>query len=504
MKFAPETFAAFEGMLQSFKESGYLWGLPGRAEGSGRFTLQATEPGKVYVRILNEANQIVSLTTAVNLGANLDPSIKVRMEYIKGQLTIINPDPRDAANAYGNRASQAAVPPHSGALGGGNDDYIDSQRFTPGLVTASPVGGMFVRIYAFRYQGVYVATQDWEIPSGSIPTNPAETRLTLISYNPTLNDFEVDDGSLSFSATTAYGQSDVDAISIAAGNVPLAAVTLYEGMTTLLAALVRILDARQFLDPNSDGLSGYPDFGIQDTVSVVAGVLDISAATSRNIVVAGESGASDSVTQVVGLGDGQSAIFVADAGDTITFISSSDINLYNGVNLPINGTELLWLIGRGSDVVTQPLDEVGAGGGGFPRRATMWHDESISTAGASLTRNSVDTNASYNTRTFRSTAALNDEFTNGFFIADDSYTFALLAGRTGNDSGILTIEIDGVSQGTIDLYTVSFTYNVIFTLTATVLTDGWHTLTVRTTSKNGASSGYQAVLTKFWLYPSAD
>lgn len=257
MKFQPETFAAFEGMLQNFKDSGYLWGLPGKALGAGRFQLAATEPGKVYVRILNEADQVVSLTTAVNLGANLDPKIKVRMEYIAGQLTIINPHPRDAAIAYGDKVSQAAVPPHSGAIGAGNDDYIDVQRFTPGLVTASPDGGMFVRIYAFRYEGVYVPTQDWEIPSGSIPSVSGETRLTLISYNPTLDDFEVDDGTTSLILTTFYTQSDIDAITVATGSVPLAAVTLYEGMTTLLVASVRILDAREFLDAIGDaGSSG--------------------------------------------------------------------------------------------------------------------------------------------------------------------------------------------------------------------------------------------------------
>lgn len=358
-KFKPETFKAFESMLQSFKRSGYLWGLPGKALGSNRFTFQAPEDGKVYVRILNEADQIVTLTTAVNLGANLDPAIKVRMEYIEGQLTIINPHPADAARAYGNKVSQSAVPPHSGAIGGGIDDYIDSQRFTPGLVTASPVGGMFVRVYAFRYGNVYIPTQDYEIPSGSIPTNPAETVLTEIVYNPTSGLIESYDGSVSTDSTTTYDQDDISAITIPDEVVPLGAITLYNGMTTTLAAQVRVLDAREFLNDTY----AYPDFGATETITLAAGVLDLSNVVARNIIVASESGTSDNLIQILGLNVGQEVTLSADSGDTITLINSSDVILYSGADFALSGSSLLKLVSVGGNVVGNYVDQTGGTSG---------------------------------------------------------------------------------------------------------------------------------------------
>lgn len=292
--FRRETFEAFDQALNSHTNSRYLWGLPGMAVAINRYQIDAPQPGKVYVRILNQSDEIVSLTTAVNLGANLDPKVKVRMEYIKGQLTIVNPDPTDAVIAYGNKASQTAVPPHSGTVGGGLDDFVVSERFMPGLVSVASRGGLYVTIQGFWIGDTYVPTQDFEIPSGSIPTADFETRITLITYDPDAADFDVTDGVASYDAVGDYTETDLELISVPDGHIPLAGVVLSEDTTDLRTDPTKVIDARQFLN------AANPLY----VQSVVAGTnITVNNTDPRNPVIDASAGAalavSDGVTTVL-------------------------------------------------------------------------------------------------------------------------------------------------------------------------------------------------------------
>lgn len=230
------------------EQSKILWGMPGKQTALNRYTIAANEAGKVWVRLLNESGEITSVTTAVNFGSNLDPKVKVRLQYIEGELTIISPSPKDAINAYGSKASQTAVPPHSGGLGGGVDDYVESQRFMPGLVTPSPLGGLNVRIYKFRHLDGHYDTVDYLIPSGSVPSNPDENRLTLIIADTDTWSIDSIDGVIGYGSISDYSDDDIDLITVPEGFIPLAAITLYNGQTVINDGLTRILDARQFLN----------------------------------------------------------------------------------------------------------------------------------------------------------------------------------------------------------------------------------------------------------------
>ena len=315
--FRRETFEAFDQALNSHTNSRYLWGLPGMAVAINRYQIDAPQPGKVYVRILNQSDEIVSLTTAVNLGANLDPKVKVRMEYIKGQLTIVNPDPTDAVIAYGNKASQTAVPPHSGTVGGGLDDFVVSERFMPGLVSVASQGGLFVTIQSFWVGDTYVPTQDFEIPSGSIPTADFETRITLITYDPDAADFDVTDGVASYDAVGDYTETDLELISIPDGHIPLAGVVLSEDTTDLRTDPTKVIDARQFLNVAN------PLY----LESVVAGTnITVDNTDPRNPIIEGTAGGSitvtDGVTTVVDVDTinvGTNLVLTDDGGGAITF-----------------------------------------------------------------------------------------------------------------------------------------------------------------------------------------
>lgn len=75
----------------------------------------------------------------------------------------------------------------------------------------------------------------------------------------------------------------------------------------------------------------------------------------------------------------------------------------------------------------------------------------------------------------------------------------VLLGQTDSNMGIVTVTLDGVSQGTIDLYTASLATDVYKTLTLTVVTDGEHALDLEIKTRNASSTGWYLVAAAIWL-----
>lgn len=139
----------------------------------------------------------------------------------------------------------------------------------------------------------------------------------------------------------------------------------------------------------------------------------------------------------------------------------------------------------------------------FPKRATLWHDEAIVTVGNALL-NALNVSQIYALYVFQSTAALNDAFTQSFWLAAGTYTFSAL-GVTSTTAGQIDWYIDGVKVVTLqDWYVASPAFNVVKTATVTVIGDGWHQLKGIVSAKNVSSGGYNLNLTKYWFRPSAD
>lgn len=93
--------------------------------------------------------------------------------------------------------------------------------------------------------------------------------------------------------------------------------------------------------------------------------------------------------------------------------------------------------------------------------------------------------------------AVNDEIQFKFSQKAGAYTFRLLC-QTGLAYAIITIYIDGVSQGTIDLWSAGpNVYNVVKTLAVTIVKDGEHTLNIKATGTTGGS--YYVATVGWWL-----
>jgi len=93
--------------------------------------------------------------------------------------------------------------------------------------------------------------------------------------------------------------------------------------------------------------------------------------------------------------------------------------------------------------------------------------------------------------------AVNDEIQFKFGQKAGAYTFRLLC-QTGLVYAIITIYIDGVSQGTIDLWSAGpNVYNVVKTLAVTIVKDGEHTLNIKATGTTGGT--YYVATVGWWL-----
>ncbi len=96
-----------------------------------------------------------------------------------------------------------------------------------------------------------------------------------------------------------------------------------------------------------------------------------------------------------------------------------------------------------------------------------------------------------------SSAAQNDEITFDFYTDAGTYDLLLFHRRASN-GGIFTVQIDGVTVGTIDNYAAAAA-SIRTPLNGLVLTTGVHTLRLLMATKNASSSAYLGQIGKVGL-----
>jgi hypothetical protein len=271
--------------------------------------------------------------------------------------------------------------------------------------------------------------------------------------------------------------------------------------------IVVFWDGTNAADIGSGASVDLPNFGTSATKTLSAGAA--SAGSDRHLVLAAESGTADDLLEITGLSIGDEVIIRADAGDTITVKhddagATDKILLYNTGDLALTGDQTLKLVKIESGKVVQYVDTKSAlsGGGSFPKRADMWHYQSLVTVGNALTTDNAVADTYSNVRTYQNAPANGDTFTHGFLLADGMYTLNI-GGIKAGSHGKVDWYVDNVLQGTQDWYFGS-QVNEIKTLSITVVGDGWHVLKGVVNGKNAGSSNYYMVLRKFWIVPSAD
>lgn len=102
-----------------------------------------------------------------------------------------------------------------------------------------------------------------------------------------------------------------------------------------------------------------------------------------------------------------------------------------------------------------------------------------------------------------SSSAQNDYLEWSVFLPAGTYTIKGLF-VTSSDGGIATFKLDGVSIGTIDLYSGGTAFSSFLSLTSVVIaTGGLKTLRVIAETKNASSSGYTLFITYLSIWRTA-
>lgn len=140
----------------------------------------------------------------------------------------------------------------------------------------------------------------------------------------------------------------------------------------------------------------------------------------------------------------------------------------------------------------------------LPTRATLFHNESLVTAGNAIT-GSINTSQAHNATWYQDASADADSFTHAFVLAEGTYTLYFY-GVTHTSGGKIDWSVDGVSITTgQDWYSNPAVANVTKSVAAVAIaTGGRHVLTGTVNGKNAGSAGYDIRLTKIYFVPASD
>jgi hypothetical protein len=194
----------------------------GRKTGTG-ITLAGADTGKAWVRAeedSREETQVWGTVTRPNLPVWVGPNVT-------GELEIKALEQSEAALTAGAFAAGSLMPPIT--PDNNQSLLIGGRQFKPGRMRLSDMGGLYVYVEPFHYDGGW-----W--PGGSVELTPTATSgqqgWVAVALNPA-------DGALyefagaDFPPTVVMSENDIGTIAITAGYVPVGAVVLQEGQTAI-------------------------------------------------------------------------------------------------------------------------------------------------------------------------------------------------------------------------------------------------------------------------------
>ena len=110
----------------------------------------------------------------------------------------------------------------------------------------------------------------------------------------------------------------------------------------------------------------------------------------------------------------------------------------------------------------------------------------------------IDTTQFLSGTIYNTSHTQNDEVIYKFTHRRGSFTLVLLC-NTDTNRAIATITVDGVAQGTIDLYSAVPVKNVLRTLAVTIASDGTHTLSIKAATRNAAANDWYLTIGAWWI-----
>lgn len=289
--------------------SQYRVGYLGRYDSGGGVTYYVPgKPGYVYVRLWN--GDITSLDICVNTVAPLDPSNRVFLRRINGVLRVEFSDPVTAANLYGQNVGAAGVPPHVQPLG---NDPVTSDRFLPGQVGISPLGGMNVRIQGFIHERGVFPTTDIDLTSYVTPTS-GDSNWAYVYVDPVTNTASAVAGSDQLPPPQYLSPSLLESIPLPAGVIPLAGVALTNGQTVIVDPSL-IVDRRAWINSIGALLTGD-----SEAQTIAAGAITTG---NKSVIVVSPTATLSTINLV---GAPRLLWLIGDTGVTVTLATGGNIS----------------------------------------------------------------------------------------------------------------------------------------------------------------------------------
>lgn len=191
-------------------------------------TLSGADTGKVWVRAeedSREETQVWGSASRVNLPVWVGPNIA-------GELELKTLEQTEAAMTAGAAAAAALLPtitPENSP-----NILIDGRQFRPGRLRLSDLGGLYVYVEPFQYDGGY-----W--PGGNLALTPPGTAnqqaWCVVAFDPATGTLSQFTGA-EYALPVLLGGSELAQVNITAGYIPLGGVVLQNGQTAITGAEV--------------------------------------------------------------------------------------------------------------------------------------------------------------------------------------------------------------------------------------------------------------------------
>lgn len=312
----------------------------GRLLANNVVSLAGARPGYVWVRTnltSRDETQVrvgVFGVSRVNIPVMVGPDLNGNLE-LKG----LNTD--EAVMTMGGNVAASLLPAITPDTN--QNVIIGGRQFRPGKMRPSEVGGLFVWIEPFHYDGGY-----W--PGGHFEMTPPSTTdlqaWCLLALDPS-------DGSIyqftgtEYETTIPMLEGEVSVISVTSGYIPLEAVVLHEGQTVITGG-ERWADARLHIGMIGGG------GGAALTVKEADGTP--TATSVDTIVVTNGSLTDDGGGQVTLSVGGGAALTVKEADGTPTATSVDTIVVTNGSLTDDGGGQVTLSVGSGGSLTVEEVD----------------------------------------------------------------------------------------------------------------------------------------------------
>ncbi len=209
---------------------------------------------------------------------------------------------------------------------------------------------------------------------------------------------------------------------------------------------------------------------------------------------------------------GQQRLFIRSSDHVLCYVNSSGtvtaVGAASGLTDPMttrgdvivrNASNVTARLGRGSagQVLTSDGTDLswatpagGGAGNGLIQFEPLWSDPTATTGTwASILFSDVGTPLVNAPAMYNSSSAQNDALTWDIWLDAGTYTFSAWVRKTSN-TGIITLNQAGASQGTVDTYAASPALALVSITGWTVASSGKKAMQVKAATKNASSSGY--------------